>query len=51
MKSSDPILVLGIGNKVNCNYGCLYRTEPVYIAHFYMFISFLYIIHVRNKRN
>ena len=49
LKRSNPILVLGIGNNVNNNCGCLYHAEPVYIAHFYMLISLIYI-HDKRKR-
>ena len=34
LKGYNLILVLGIGNNVNYNSGCLYRAESAYIAHF-----------------
>ena len=45
------ILYIVIGNNVILNFGCLYRANPVYIAHFYMLrpISFIYI-HIKRKR-
>ena len=39
-----------IDNNVILNWGCLYRANPVYIVHFHMLISFIYI-HIEIKRN
>ena len=40
LKVQETVLI-DIGNNVNYTFECLYRAKLVYIAPFYMFISFI----------